>query len=80
MFIILKHSIDTVKAETDVSIDNEEDVIDMETDAVCVPQECETELSYFLSCFCSGVKFYSHQLIHFLIQICAGLLSYIKST
>ena len=26
------------------------------------------------------IKFYSHQLMHFLIQICIGLLSYIKST
>jgi len=25
------------------------------------------------------IKFYSHQLMHFLIQICIGLLSYIKS-
>ena len=33
MFIILKQRIDTVKVETDVSIDNEEDVIGMETDA-----------------------------------------------
>jgi len=35
--------VDTVKVETDVSIDNEEDVIGMETDAVCEPQESEPE-------------------------------------
>jgi hypothetical protein len=48
VFIILKQSIDTVKVETDVSIDNKEDVIGMETDAVCVPQECELEVSHIL--------------------------------
>ena len=48
MFIILKQSIDTIKVETDVSIDNEEDVIGLETDAVCVPQECEPEVSHIL--------------------------------
>ena len=48
MFIILKQRIDIVKAETDVSIDNEEDVIGMETDGVCVPQECEPEVSHIL--------------------------------
>ena len=42
---------DTVKVETDVSIDNEEDVIGVETDAVCVPQECEPEVSHILSWF-----------------------------
>ena len=42
---------DTVKVETDVSIDNEEDVIGMETDAVCVPEECEPEVSHILSWF-----------------------------
>ena len=47
MFIILKQSFDTVKVETDVGIDNEED--DMETDAVCVPQECEPEVSHIWS-------------------------------
>lgn len=51
MFIILKQSIDTVKAETDVSIDSEEDVIGLGTDAVCVPQECEPEVSHILSSF-----------------------------
>ena len=45
MFIILKQRIDTIKAESDMSIHNEEDVIGMETDAVCVPQECELEVS-----------------------------------
>ena len=48
MFIILKQSIDTIKTETDVSIHNEEDVIGLETDAVCVPQECEPEVSHIL--------------------------------
>jgi hypothetical protein len=37
--IILKQSIDTVKVETDVSIDSEENVIRVENDAVCVPQK-----------------------------------------
>ena len=46
MFVILKQRIDTVRVETGVSIDNEEDVIGMETDAVCVPQECEPEVSH----------------------------------
>jgi hypothetical protein len=49
VFIILKQSIDTVKAETAVTIDNEEDVIGMETDAVCVPQQCELEVSHVWS-------------------------------
>ena len=49
MFVILKQSFDTINAETDVSIDNEEDVIDMETDAVCVTQECEPEVSHIWS-------------------------------
>ena len=48
MFIILKQWIDSVKVETDVSIDNEEDFIGMETDAVCVPEECEPEVSHIL--------------------------------
>ena len=48
MFIILKQRIDTVKVETDVSVHNEEDVIGMETDDVCVPQECELEVSDIL--------------------------------
>ena len=43
MFVILKQRVDTVKVETDVSIDNEEDVIGMETDAVC-----EREVSHIL--------------------------------
>jgi len=34
-----------------VSVHNEEDVIGMETDAVCVPQESEPEVSHFLSWF-----------------------------
>ena len=49
MFIILKQGIDTIKAETDVSIHNEEDVIGMETDAGCVPQNCEPEVSHIWS-------------------------------
>jgi len=48
VFIILKQSIDTVKVETDVGVRSEEDVIGMETDAVCVPQESEPEVSHFL--------------------------------
>jgi len=48
VFIILKQRIDTVKVETDVNMHNEEDVIGMETDAVCVPQECEPEVSHIL--------------------------------
>ena len=36
--------IDTIKVETDVSIDNE-DIIGMDTDAVCVPQVCEAEIT-----------------------------------
>jgi hypothetical protein len=48
VFIILKQRIGTIKVETDVSIDNEEDVIGMETDEVCEPQECEPEVSHIL--------------------------------
>ena len=48
MFIILKQSIDSIKVETDVSVHNEEDVIGIETDAVCVPQESEPEVSHIL--------------------------------
>jgi len=48
VFIILKQSIDTVKVETDVSIDNEEDVIDMKTDEVCEPRDCEPEVAHIL--------------------------------
>ena len=54
MFVILKQRIDTVQVETDVSIDNEEDVIGMGNDAVCVPQECEPEVSHILRWFCGG--------------------------
>ena len=46
--MILKQSIDNIKVETDVSVHNEEDVIGLETDAVCVPQEGEPEVSHFL--------------------------------
>ena len=48
MFVILKQRIDTVKVETDLSIDSEGDDIGMETDAVCEPQECEPEVSHIL--------------------------------
>jgi hypothetical protein len=40
--------IDTVKVETDVNVHNQEDVIGMETDEVCVPQEREREVSHIL--------------------------------
>jgi hypothetical protein len=43
-----KQSVGTVKVETDVSIDNEEDVIGVETDGVCVPEVCEPEVSHIL--------------------------------
>jgi hypothetical protein len=48
VFVILKQSIVTIKVETDVSSHNEEDVIGMETDEVCVPEECEPEVSHIL--------------------------------
>jgi len=48
VFVILKQRVDTVKVETDVSIDIEGDVIGMETDAVCEPQVCEPEVSHIL--------------------------------
>ena len=48
MCIILKQKIDTIKVETDVNMHNEEDVIGVETDAVCVPQECEPEVIHIL--------------------------------
>jgi hypothetical protein len=48
VFIILKQNIDTVKVETDVSVHNEEDVIGMETNGVCVPKESEPEVSHVL--------------------------------
>jgi hypothetical protein len=46
--MILKQNIDTIKVERDVSIHNEEDVIGMETDEVCVPQESKHEVSHIL--------------------------------
>jgi hypothetical protein len=55
VFIILKQRIDTIKVETDVSVHNQEDVIGIETDEVCVPQECEPELLRLVdlqSCLC----------------------------
>jgi uncharacterized protein YuzE len=48
MFVILKQRVDTIKVERDVSIDNEGDIIGIETDAVCEPQECEPEVSHIL--------------------------------
>jgi len=48
VFVLLKQRIGTIKVETDVSVHNEEDVIGMETDAVCDPQECEPEVSHIL--------------------------------
>jgi hypothetical protein len=45
--MILKQRIDTIKVETDVSI-HQEDIIGMETGEVCVPQECEPEVSHIL--------------------------------
>jgi len=51
VFVILKQRIDTIKAETDVSIHNEEDVIGIETDAVCEPRECEPEVRHILRSF-----------------------------
>jgi len=54
VFVILKQRIDTVKVETDVSIDNEEDVIGMETDEICIPQDCEPEVSHILRWFCGS--------------------------
>jgi len=46
--MVLKQSVDTIKVETDVSVHNEEDVIGMATDAVCVAQESEHEVSHLL--------------------------------
>jgi hypothetical protein len=50
IFCVMEESkrIDTIKVETDVSIHNEEDVIGMETDGVCVPQGCEPEENLWL--------------------------------
>jgi hypothetical protein len=48
VFIILKQRVHTIKVEVDVSIDNEEDDIGMETDGVCVPQGCEPEVSHIV--------------------------------
>ena len=38
VFVLLKQRIDTVMVETGVSVHNEEDVIGMETEAVCEPE------------------------------------------
>jgi hypothetical protein len=48
LFVILKQRFEFIKVGTDVSIDNEEDVIGMETDEVCVPEESEPEVSHIL--------------------------------
>jgi len=47
--IILKQSVDTIKVERDASVHSEEDVIGMETDGVCVPEESEPEVSHILT-------------------------------
>jgi hypothetical protein len=47
VFIILKQSIDTIKVERDVSVHNEEDV-GMDSDAFCVQEESEPEVSHIL--------------------------------
>jgi hypothetical protein len=46
--VFIKQRIDTIKVGTDVSIHNQEDVIGIETNEVCVPQECEPEVSHIL--------------------------------
>jgi len=46
-----KQRIDTIKVETDVSIHNQEDVIGMESEEVCVPQDCEPKVSHILERF-----------------------------
>ena len=48
MFVILKQRIDTIKVETDMGIHNQEDVIGIETNEVCITQECEPEVSHIL--------------------------------
>jgi hypothetical protein len=48
VFIILKQIINAVKEETDVNMHNQEDIIGMETDAVCVTEECQPEVSHIL--------------------------------
>ena len=48
MFVILKQMIGTIKVETDVSNNNEENVICIETNEVCVLQDCEPEMSHIL--------------------------------
>jgi hypothetical protein len=40
--------IDTMKAETDVSVHSQENIIVMDTDAVCILQETEPEVSQIL--------------------------------
>jgi hypothetical protein len=54
VFVFLKQRIDTIKVETDVSIHNVDDIIAMDTDAICVPQVCEPEVSHILRWFCGG--------------------------
>jgi hypothetical protein len=48
VFVILKQRIETFKVETDVSIHNQDDINGVETDEVCVTQECEPEVSHIL--------------------------------
>jgi hypothetical protein len=47
VFIILKQRIDGIKVETDVSVHDQE-VVGMENDKVCGPQEFEAEVSHIL--------------------------------
>jgi len=51
VFIILKQSINTVKEGTVVNMHNQKGIIGMETDAVCVPQECEPQVNHILRWF-----------------------------
>ena len=51
-------------------------------DILCllVKRELFTQWYLFVSLFNKNIKFYSHQLMHFLMQPCISLLSYIKIT
>jgi len=49
--MVLKQSIVNIKVETDVSVDNEEDVIGEEIEAFCLLQESEHEVSDLFSWF-----------------------------
>jgi len=44
----LNRNIDNIKVERDASVHNEEGVIGMEIDGVCVPQQGEPEVSHIL--------------------------------